>query len=151
MKKFRFKLETVLNVKEKREEQLKHELLRLNGLKQEQEKILKETKDKRAYIVNEKCGESAGRTDVQTLLFYDQHIEVLLSKIDNTMEKIGELERRVETKRAEVVEASREKKVYEKLKEKQFEVFRKMVIFNEQQVLDEVAVSKYNRKEQHNY
>jgi flagellar FliJ protein len=67
------------------------------------------------------------------------------------MEKIGELERRVETKRAEVVEASREKKVYEKLKEKQFEVFRKMVIFNEQQVLDEVAVSKYNRKEQHNY
>jgi flagellar FliJ protein len=151
MKKFRFKLETVLNVKEKREEQLKHELLRLNGLKQEQEKILKETKEKRAYIVNEKRGESVGRTDVQTFLFYDQHIEVLLSKIDNTVAKIGELERRVDKKRSEVVEASREKKVYEKLKEKQFEAFRKMVIFNEQQVLDEVAVSKYNRKEQHNY
>lgn len=49
MKKFKFKLETVLNVKERREEKLKHELLKLHSLRQEQEILLDETKKKVIY------------------------------------------------------------------------------------------------------
>jgi flagellar FliJ protein len=151
MKKFRFKLETVLNVKERREEKLKHELLKLHSLRQEQEILLNETKAKRSYITNEKSGKSAGTTDIQSLVFYEQYITRLLRQIDLTKEKIKELEKLADIKRVEVVEASREKKVFEKLKEKQFDDFRKMVLYNEQQVLDETAISKFNRKEQHNY
>lgn len=106
---------------------------------------------KRSYITNEKSVKSSGTTDIQSLVFYEQYINRLLRQIDLTKEKIKELEKLADIKRVEVVEASREKKVFEKLKEKQFEDFRKMVIFNEQQVLDETAVSKFNRKEQHNY
>jgi flagellar FliJ protein len=151
MKKFKFKLETVLNVKERKEEKLKHELLKLHSLRQEQEILLNETKEKRTYITNEKSERSSGSTDIQSLLFYEQYLTRLLRQIDLTKEKIRELEGLADKKRLEVVEASREKKVFEKLKDKQFEVFNKMVLYNEQLVLDEMAVSKFNRKEQHNY
>ncbi|MCE5300216.1 MAG: flagellar export protein FliJ [Spirochaetia bacterium] len=151
MKKFRFKLETVLNVKEQKEELLKTELLKLQAQKIEQEQMLKEIKEKRAYFSRQKSDESKGITDIQSLIYFEQYISSLLIKIDNTKNKIKELEKQADIKRVEVVEASREKKVFEKLKKKEFEEFEKAILYNEQKVLDEIAVNKFNRKEQHSY
>ena len=151
MKKFRFKLETVLNVKEKREEQLKHELLKLQALKVQEEQLLSEVKEKRAYISREKSNENKKGTDIQSLINFEQYLGVLLKKIDDTQKNIKVLEKKADIKREEVVEASREKKVFEKLKEKQFGEFQRVVNENEQKVLDEMAVSKFNRKEQKSY
>lgn len=151
MKKFSFKLETVLNVKERKEEQLKHELLKLQALKALEEQLLAEVKEKRAYITRQKSDENKRGTDIQSLIHFEQYIGSLLKKIDDTQKNIKVLEKKADIKREEVVEASREKKVFEKLKEKQFGEFQKAVIQNEQKVLDEMAVSKFNRKEQRSY
>jgi flagellar protein FliJ len=151
MKKFKFKLETVLNVKEMTEEQLKHELMKLNGLKQQEEQLLLEVNEKRAYIAREKSDKNKKGTDIQNLIYFEQYLGFLLKKIDDTKLSIKVLEIKVDKKRAEVVEASREKKVFEKLKEKAFDEFVKVVNINEQKALDEAAVSKYNRKEQHSF
>ena len=151
MKKFKFKLETVLNVKEKKEEQLKHELLKLQALRIQEEQLLAEAKEKRAYISMEKSNENKKGTDIQSLIHFEQYLGVLLRKIDDTKKNIKVLEKKADIKREEVVEASREKKVFEKLKEKQFGEFLKVVNENEQKVLDEMAVSKFNRKEQKSY
>ncbi len=151
MKKFRFKLETVLNVKEKREEQLKHELMRLQALKIQQEQLLKEIKEKRSYISGEKSHNKENGVDIQSLIYYEQYLGVLLHQIDLTKKNIKDFEKKADDKREEVVEASREKKVFEKLKERQFDEFKRMIIYNEQKVLDEAAVSKFNRKEQKSY
>ncbi len=151
MKKFKFKLETVLNVKERKEEQLKHELLKLQALKIQEEQFLAEVKEKRAYISREKSNENKKGTDIQSLIHFEQYLGVLLKKIDDAKKNIKVLEKKADIKREEVVEASREKKVFEKLKEKQFGEFQRVVNENEQKVLDEMAVSKFNRKEQKSY
>ncbi len=48
MKKFSFRFETVLKVKERKEEELKRQLMNIIGRKIEQEKILEDTKQKKA-------------------------------------------------------------------------------------------------------
>jgi flagellar FliJ protein len=151
MKKFQFKFDTILRVKEKREELLKHEFMKLNALKLEEEKILSDIKEKRAYISREKSDSSTSGVDIQSLIYFEQYLTVLLNKIDQTKKNIKEFEMKADSKREEVVEASKEKKVFEKLKERQFDQFKRMIIFNEQQVLDEAAISKFNRKEQKSY
>ena len=73
MKKFQFKLQTVLHVKEKKEEQLKNELLKLLGLKAEQEQLLIkiETEKKKAH--NENASEtSAGASDIMSFIYYEE-------------------------------------------------------------------------------
>jgi flagellar FliJ protein len=151
MKKFQFKLETVLNVKERREEQLKHELMKLQALKIQEEQLLAEVKEKRAYISKQKSDENKKGTDIQSLIHFEQYLGVLLKKIDDTKKSIKVLGEKADIKREEVVEASREKKVFEKLKEKQYTEFQRVVIQNEQKMLDEMAVAKFNRKEQRSY
>jgi flagellar protein FliJ len=151
VKKFQFKFETVLKVKEKKEEALKHELMKLQALKIEQKQLLARIDEEKNAMFREKGSEKERGTNIQQLQYFERYIAVLHHQIDLTNKKIAELEGRVVDKRHEVVEASREKKTFERLKEKHFTGFKKMVIDNEQKQLDEMAISKYNRKEQHYY
>jgi flagellar FliJ protein len=151
MKKFRFKFETVLNVKEKKEEALKRELMKLQALKIEQEQLLARIDEEKKSMAHAKGAEKVHGTNIQQLRYFEQYISVLRRQMDLTNKKIEELEGKVTDKRHEVVEASKEKKTFERLKDKHYTGFKKMVIDNEQKQLDEMAISKYNRKEQHNY
>lgn len=151
MKKFQFKFQTVLNVKEKKEEALKRELMKLQALKIEQEQLLAKIDEEKAAMSRQKGAENTRGTSIQQLQAFEGYISVLRHQMDLTGKRIEELEGKVVDKRAEVVEASREKKTFERLKDKHFEGFKKIVLDNEQKQLDEMAISKYNRKEQHNY
>jgi flagellar FliJ protein len=151
MKKFQFKFDTILKVKERKEECLKHELMKLHALRIEQENVLKGIKEKRADITKQKLDNGGQSVDIQSLIYFEQYLGVLLHRIDLTQNNIKELQDKADIKMAEVVTASREKKVFEKLKERQFEEFKKIMIFNEQKALDEAALSKFNRKEQKSY
>ena len=75
-------------------------------------------------------------------------MNLLRKNVEITEKKIKDFEKKADIKRVAVVVASKEKKVFEKLKNKQYEQFKVMVLQNEQKTLDEIAVSKYNRKEQ---
>lgn len=149
MKKFSFKFETVLKVKERKEEELKRQLMNIIGRKIEQEKILEDTKQKKAVKVKEKNLENTGSLNVARLIYFEQHLNMLLLKIDQTENKIKDLEKQADIKRKELAEASREKKTFEKLKERDFNAFKHAVLANEQKNLDEIAINKFNRKEQH--
>ncbi len=151
MKKFQFKFETVLRVKEKKEEALKRELMKLQALKMEQEQLLERISEEKNATAREKGRENEHGTSIQQLQYFEQYLTVLRRRIDDTNARIKEFELQANDKRLEVVEASREKKTFERLKDRHFTVFKKIVIDNEQKQLDEMAISKYNRKEQHNY
>jgi len=151
MKKFSFRLQTVLNVKEQKEEKLKNELLKLNALKAKQEILLRELDAVKKQKGREKQQCQSEGTSIDRLVHFEKHIQSLMAKIDDTEKKIKELERMSDKKREEVVQATKEKKVFEKLKERDFRVFNKAISDAEQKALDEIAISKYNRREQHNY
>jgi len=151
MKKFQFKFETVLKVKERKEEQLKRELMYIQKLKIEQEQILEKIGAERKKMHEQKGREKQGGTDISTLIYYEAYLNSLRAQIARTEKRIKEFTEKADEKRVEVVEASREKKIFENLKDRHFSVFKKAVLSNEQKQLDEMAVNKYNRKEQHNY
>jgi flagellar FliJ protein len=149
MKKFRFKFETVLKVKEKKEEKLKKELFKLNALQIEQHQILEKIKEEKSKTANKKSGETV--IDIQSLIYFEQYLNLLRKQIDDINKKIRELQEQIDDKREEVITATKEKKTFERLKTHHLNEYNKTIIANEQKVLDEVAVSKYNRKEQHSY
>lgn len=151
MKKFQFKFQTVLNVKEQKEEALKRELMKLQALKIEQEQLLARIDEEKTSMSRQKGAEKERGTNIEQLRNFEQYISVLRHQMKLTIKKIMELEGRVANKRTEVVEASKEKKTFERLKDRHFTGFKKMVLDNEQKQLDEMAISKFNRKEQHNY
>ena len=103
MKKFQFKFETVLKVKEKKEEALKHELMKLQALKIEQEQLLSRIDDEKKGMAREKGAEKsrdkflnamngrAGKLFKDALDFagaqdYDKAIEGL-NRLDNAAQR----------------------------------------------------------------
>ncbi len=149
MKKFQFKFETVLRVKEKKEEKLKKELFKLHALQLEQHQILEKIKEEKTKVSNDKS--NATVADIQSLIFFEQYLSLLRKQIDDIKNKIHELQNQIDDKRDEVIQASKEKKTFERLKTHHLNEYNKIIISNEQKVLDEIAVNKYNRKEQYNY
>lgn len=151
MKKFQFKFQTVLKVKEQKEEELKRELMRLQALKLEQQMLLAEIENEKRASHKEKSKHHHSGTDISLLRQFEEYINALRSQVALTEKRIKDLEKKADIKRVEVVEASKEKKVLEKLKDRDFAEFKKVVLKNEQDVLDEIAISKYNRKEQKSF
>jgi len=151
MKKFSFSLQTVLSVKERKEEELKRELMKLQALKLEQQLLLAEIENEKRAAYREKFKHHHAGTDISLLRQFEEYISALRAAVTKTENKIKELENKADKKRNEVVEASKEKKILEKLKERDFGEFKKIVLKNEQDVLDEIAISKYNRKEQKSF
>jgi len=151
MKKFRFKLQTVLDVKERKEEMLRHELMKLQALKLEQEQLKKKIREEKASAAHEKGRHIGAGCDITRLRQFEEYISALLGQIDRAERQIQKLQAEVSSKRDEVIQDSKETKTFTRLKDRHFDVFKKMVIDNEQKQLDEMAVNKYNRKEQHNY
>ncbi len=151
MKKFSFRLQTVLNIKEQKEEKLKNELLQINALKAKQELLLRELDKAKKQKGREKQQCQTEGTSIERLVFFEKHIQGLIKKIEDTEKKIQELNKLYDKKRQEVIQATKEKKIFEKLKERDFRLFNKAVSDAEQKSLDEIAISKYNRKEQHNF
>jgi len=151
MKKFKFRFETVLKVKEKKEEQLKREFMQLIALKIRQENLLMEIEKERQEKAKEKFNEKQTGTDIQTLIFYEEYTNLLRKQIEETEKRIKELQEKADIKREELIEASKQKKIFERLKQSDFNEFKNLVLKNEQQLLDEIAVNKFNRGEQKNY
>ncbi|MFP4465474.1 MAG: flagellar export protein FliJ [Candidatus Goldiibacteriota bacterium] len=151
MKKFVFRFDTVLRVKEKKEEALKRELMHLTALRLEQEKIRKAVSRSSAENLRMKNEEKQKGTDIGRLIYYEQHLSVLRYRIVEAEKKIQELHKMADRKREEVVEASKEKKIFEKLRDRDYKIFNKNILAAEQKQLDETSISKYNRKEQHNF
>ncbi len=151
MKKFKFRFDTVLRVKEKKEEQLKREFMQLIALKIQQENLLKEIEKEKKKIIKEKFDEKQTGTDIQTLIYYEEYCNFLRKEINLTEKKIKELQEKADIKREELIEASKQKKIFERLKQSDFQKFKALVLKNEQQILDEAAVNKYNRGEQKSY
>ena len=125
MKKFKFKLHKLLDIREAREKQIKNELAELVNLQniernkqfQLQQKIAERKKILRA-IMEKKM------SSYNDIISYE-HFTANANKAINIAEtKIQQMEPAIQKVRERLVEASREKKVVEKLKEKKYNEYQ---------------------------
>lgn len=146
-KRFIFRLQTVLEVKIKREEEEKKKLADLIAWQREEERILAELvyreQSTRASL---KAKQAAGQfIEIDELKRISNFLKKVAKDIEAQKEKLEEIARRIEEQRAELLKAVQEKKTLEMLREQHYEEWRNEVEAEEAKFLDELATLKYAR------
>ncbi len=150
MNKFKFKLETVLKVKTRVEDLRKIELreaefrrekarLELSRCQAEVEVNIELYREKFRQRINPEEANS-----------YHQYLKWLNLQVDLALLKLEECEREVAVRRERLIEASKEKKILEKLKEKAYQEYQAEQLNMEIKFLDELGTGRYIRDQVEN-
>ena len=147
MSKFIYRMQNILNIKYKLEEQAKTEFMLANQVLREEEEKLETLK------VRKKGYEEAVRNLLQNQLQVDRIKEnqEAIVRMDEFIRaqiiKVEEAARQVEIKAAKLTELMQERKAQEKLKEKAFEAFLQEENAKESKEIDELVSFTYGRKQ----
>ena len=147
MSKFIYRMQNILNIKYKREDQAKTEFMLANQvLREEEEKlqILKERKKGYEDAVRELL---RNQLQVDRIKENQEAIVRMEEFIRAQIIKVEEAARQVEIKAAKLTELMQERKAQEKLKEKAFEAFLQEENAKESKEIDELVSFTYGRKQ----
>lgn len=148
MSAFRFRLATLLRVREAARDERRAELaeaLRADAVLEEQ--LASIAADLQQLLADEICCASPGRVDIDHLLAA-QRYEVLLRSEQNTL--VGQrklLSQEIAKRQAALIEADREVRVLEKLREVHQQRHREEGEKRDQATLDEIALRRYRFEE----
>lgn len=147
MKKFQFRLQVVLDIKEKLLEQKLVELSKVQkGLQEAVQK--QQTLESYQVEINQallKVFQSGNDLDLVEVQRYKDFINKLLVDISSQKVVVQNITKLLEIKRKEVNDVLKEKKVLEKLKENQKQRYYKESEQYERNELDDIASSRYMR------
>ncbi len=139
MKKFNYSLKGVLKVKERMEKVCKSQLVAavkaLGELQREKKAI---TSRRNLYKCKKREHEHLG-VEAPILLLYDAYLRKMDRDIDSINMGIKKSETQIEELRDERLSMSRERKMLERIEDKEYRAHKKEGLKGEQRVLDEVA------------
>jgi len=142
MSKFKFKFESVKNVKEAFEKKAQKELAQIDLFISKHEDIKQKLMDEINEIRKSAYKKKMNISELQFLGGYDS---VLRQQVDMQTEVIKQLERKREKKIEEVIVKSKEKKMLSQLEEVHKENFLKEENSVELKYFDEIAVQNFNK------
>lgn len=146
MRKFKFRLESVLEFRKRKEDQRKKELGLLKQFLQKEQLFLKELEVKMIESQNKMQAQQHGTLNMESIMNYYYYLTNVKEKILNQIALIEELIARIEQKREDLITASKERKIMEKLKDNQYKEFRDMLEKWEAKAIDEMATNLYTHK-----
>jgi flagellar FliJ protein len=142
MKAFAYSLEKVLRLRKHYEDEAKIELGRAIS-------VLAELEQKIFAIVKETARAQTEQFDPENTAIQMQQYMFYLIRLHNTKEQLLKeaalAELKVEEAREVFLEASRERKVLDNLKDKRYKEYRKMAFAEETKALDEISAGRVNR------
>lgn len=148
MAKFIFKMESILSIKYKLEDQAKAEYgMELARLREEEIKLaaLQERKDGYQMRLTEAVQNAL---DVMQIKELENSVENIKYNINLQLLVIKKQQARVEAAREKLDEAMKERKTYEKLKEKAFEEFKIEIEAHERKEVDELVSFRHQSAEE---
>lgn len=146
MGRFCFSLQNILNMKEKLETQAKNEYAQANAhLLMEQEKLwqLENRWQENRNLLKKELETSLTLKKIRKLR---QDGEVLENYIQQQKLVIVRCEAEVENARKKLTEAMKERKIFEKLREKAWRQFQKEELLKEQKEVDELVSYTYSKE-----
>lgn len=145
LKKFTFRLQVVLDIKEKLLEEKLLELAKVQRGLQEAVQKQKELEGYQLEINNAllRVFQSGNDLDLNEVQRYKDFINKLIVDISNQKVIIQNVQKLLELKRKEVNEILKEKKVLEKLKENQKKKYYQEIEHNTRKELDDITSSRY--------
>lgn len=144
LRRFKFRLQSVLNLKEKKLEDERMALAQILRVLEDQKDTLLSLNDKKEQI--EKSFDNANKEaalDIQNIVNARNYLEKISNEIKTQFEIIKKTQIEFDEQTQKVNEAYKELKVLEKLKEKQYEEFLKEFRQNETKELDDIVISRY--------
>lgn len=145
MAKFIFNMQGLLNIKEKLEEQAKTEYGKALAKLEQEKSILLNLKNKKQENIlsfRESINKGVKPNYIDNI---NKYISFIDKKIEEQTQNINKAKEIVEEKRLALLEAMKERKVLETLKEKEKENYFKEELKNEQKIIDEIVSYKYNK------
>jgi flagellar FliJ protein len=143
VKRFHFKLEKILALRLNREHETELELGRAVGALTELENRIKRLAEERIIAAAGRFGKTRGFTEI---LSYDNYILRLDKTKDALIDAAAKAELVVEAARAAYLEASRERKVLDKLKERRRKEHSRYILAEEVKMLDDISSGSAARK-----
>ena len=146
MAKFRFRLQGLLDIKQKIEDQKRQEYgLAVAAAEREKQKK-QELLDKKEEKIIEFRRRIEKIIDSQSHESYNNYIEFLKEEVLRQEKVILEAEKIVEKKRLELVDSMKERKTLEKLSERQYDEFLIEQKLAQQRVVDEIVSYRFDNK-----
>ena len=146
MGKFVFRFNTILNTKEKIEDDRKNKLgLSMKKLAQEKEE-LKALAEKRNNLIEQWQTKSSDIVKISDLRALSNNLELMQNFIDKQNKVVELSEMDAFNKRKELIEASKEKKVFQKLREKDFEEYKYIELKKEYELVDDLVSYKASNR-----
>ncbi|SFK80752.1 flagellar FliJ protein [Lachnospiraceae bacterium KH1T2] len=146
MAKFRYRMQNILELKQKLEEQSK-----MNYANQRRELTKAEQREQELYDIKAAYEEEQLKTrmdklDLREIRSSDVGIEMIEDRIRDQKEVVEQEKRKLEMRRRELTKVMQERKAQEKLRERAFEQFKKDESAAESKTIDELTSYTYGNK-----
>ncbi|SKB26904.1 flagellar FliJ protein [Acetoanaerobium noterae] len=141
---FRFKLQRVLDLKLKQEDEKKNQIVTLMQaikIKEEELEALISEKKQKEFSLNDNRKRGISILEIRNI---NQYLLFLDKKINTLRFEISSLESNLNQKRLEYLELQKERKTFEKLKEKDYEKYLYNEKKEEEKMIDQIVTFNKN-------
>ncbi|MBP2072907.1 MULTISPECIES: flagellar export protein FliJ [Thermoanaerobacterium] len=145
MKKFRYSLETVLNIKEQKQKMEKEKLALLISKYELQKNKLNEILIKINETLEKNEMNAVMGISIMNLKQFNLYLETLYEKYNEQNEILKALENEIEKERRKLSDVSKEKEALENLKEKKYEEYKYQSLLEQNSIIDEQISYKVAR------
>jgi len=124
MKRFQFRFEKVLSYRRHQEKQKQRDLAAVENMRRLQEQTIAATLAERVRQQQEQSRHMTGAVDPRRLSRYTRYFLALKQRELADRELLGRIEKEADRRRAELIEAAKQRKIYEKLEERHYERYQ---------------------------
>ena len=143
---FKFRLQRILNHKEDIEKQKKEIFGALTIKLSEEEDILQAIEEER-FATIKKSNHEKSTGNIVKLKYYDNYLKMLKERIERQIDVIERLKVEVEIAKLDMLDAVKETKAFEKIKEKDYEEYLYDEKKNEEKVIDSIVTFNTSKKD----
>ncbi len=144
MAKFIYRMQNILDIKYKLEDQAKTQVALARQKLEEEQSVLKAMEEKKEGYENRLRGNIVEKLNVITIRELETGIDILKEKIQIQQKEVIKANKRYEAAMDNLKNLMIERKTHEKLKENKFEEFVKEVNDEENKITDELVSFRYN-------
>jgi len=137
-KKFVYRLESLLNLKSFKVKEIEEAIQKVMYYRYQTEDEIKKNEEYLASLNGQKNG-SFKAIEIQALNFHKECVKEEIRELGEQLQRILEIENIL---RLRLVDAKKEEKVLQKLKEKEYEMYKVAVNKEETKILDEIPLQK---------
>ncbi len=146
-KRFRFRLDSLLRIKEHHEREKQKELATATAKVLSQQHELERIKSETGQTLDRQRDCLGASLSVPQLSLFSRFLVRLKKDHVATQEILNGLKRAQDKRREALLEATKERKMYQKLKEKAFDTYRKEIAHDEMKEMDEAGMNSFRLRQ----